>query len=486
MSLYREVKSSLAQIQKENPPFSLDSTDKIILAISGGPDSLALLHLFSKRGLHPAQNIVVAHLDHQLRSASTAESQQVSHITAEWGAVIRTKQANVAAMAQQEGLSIEEAGRKARYQFFAELAAEYDANYIFTGHHAGDQAETVLMHFLRGSGLAGLRGMLPFSPLADYPGRWLVRPLLNTSREQIEAYCERHQLQPLIDESNNDTAFFRNRLRHDLLPILEKYNPKIRERLLAMAAVTAADFDWLQAQTAEAWATIHQESGRGWLRFDLAGWQTLPLSLRRSALRLAVGQLRPNLRDVSFQTIEQARQVAEKGAVGAEATLPDDMRLSIGYDYILISLPGIDSPLPKLPQMLSDEPVVLPVPGFLSLANGWTLQAQWLAGTELEQIEQNDNPWIAYMDVPKGETLIVRPRLAGERFQPLGMNGRTKSVKTVMIDRKIPAELRPRWPIIAAAHLLWVAGYALDERVKVGEDSERILKLLLEQLKPSS
>jgi tRNA(Ile)-lysidine synthetase-like protein len=153
------------------------------------------------------------------------------------------------------------------------------------------------------------------------------------------------------------------------------------------------------------------------------------------------------------------------------------MRLSVGYDFISLSLPDVEIPLPHLPQLVSDEPVRLSVPGRLGLANGWALEAEWLPITELMQIEQNENRWIAYLDGADWERLAVRPRLAGERFQPLGMAGHSKSVKAVMIDRKIPVELRPLWPIVAAAHLLWIPGHVLDERVRVRADSERILKL---------
>jgi tRNA(Ile)-lysidine synthase len=480
MSLLLEVQAFLAQIQAEYGEFPLSSAEKIIAAVSGGPDSLALLHLLAQRGLHPAENIIVAHLDHQLRPSSAEEAEQVCRIAAEWGVTCRVKQIDVKRLAQQGGLSLEEAGRQARYHFFAEAAAQFEARYIFTGHHADDQVETVLMHLLRGSGSAGLRGILPVSSLAGHPGRWVVRPLLNSGREEIEAYCNRHQLQPIMDESNSDTTFFRNRLRHDLLPILEDYNPKIRPRLQAMAAVTAADFEWLQEQTAEAWHKIHRETGPGWLRFDLEGWQQLPLALRRSTLRMAVAELRPNLRDVGFQAIEQARRVAEQGTVGTEATLPEQMILSVGYSYLMVRLADTPTPVSELPQLISEEPQILAIPGRLTLANGWLLNCEWLAAVPSEQFVQSDNPWIVYLDMGDADSLIVRSRLEGERFQPLGMEGHTKAVKDVMIDRKIPAELRPRWPIVAGSHLLWIAGHVIDHRARLRPDTERVLRLTLE------
>jgi tRNA(Ile)-lysidine synthase len=478
MSLLQEVQQYLTQILDESGA-SITPADKIVTAVSGGPDSLTLLHLLAKRGLHPAENIIVVHLDHQLRPSSTEEAGQVSHIAAEWGVTCRVKQVEVTSLAQREGLSLEEAGRQARYRFFAEIAAEFNARVIFTGHHAGDQVETVLMHILRGSGSAGLRGILPASPLSGHPGCWLVRPLLNTSREQIEAYCQRHQLEPLIDETNTDTTFFRNRLRHELLPVLADYNPQIQARLQAMAAVTAADYEWLQQQTAAAWEKICLEQGVGWIRLALAAWQQLPLSLRRSTLRLAVGQLRPNLRDVGFQSIEQARRVGEKGSVGSEATLPELMVLSVGYSALTLRTAEAEIPVPQQPQLLTDEPLILPIPGTLPLANGWNLQCEILSKLEPRIILHNHDPLVAYVAIGENDVLVVRSRLTGERFQPFGLIGHTRSVKAVMIDRKIPAELRPRWPIVASDHLIWIAGHMMDERARVSPKSLRALKLSL-------
>jgi tRNA(Ile)-lysidine synthase len=338
------------------------------------------------------------------------------------------------------------------------------------------------MHMLRGSGSAGLRGMLPVSELPGQPGLWLIRPLLNTSRGDIEAYCDRLQLEPLMDETNTDTTFFRNRLRHDLLPILETYNPTIRERLLTMAAVTAADFDWLQQQAVLAWDKVYRGSGAGWLRVDLAGWQGLPLALRRQTLRMAVGLLRPNLRDIGFETIEQARRVGEKGQVGSESTLPGEMVLSVEYSTLALRLADAEGFSPDLHQLPSHEPLTLPIPGQLTLINGWVLKCEVLEKLDPRFILHNDSPWTAYMDVGKTDSLIVRPRLPGERFQPFGLVGHTKSVKAVMIDDKIPAEFRPRWPIVAGEHLYWIPGAIMDERVRVSPKSARAIKLTIQRI----
>jgi hypothetical protein len=158
--------------------------------------------------------------------------------------------------------------------------------------------------------------------------------------------------------------------------------------------------------------------------------------LRRSTLRLAVGELRPNLRDVGFQSIEQARRVGEKGGVGSEATLPGQMVLSVGYSTLALQTAEAEVPMPNQPQLLTGEPVKLPIPGTLSLANGWNLHCEILSKLEPGIILHNNNPQVAYIAIGENDELVVRPRLKGERFQPFGLIGHTRSVKAVMIDRK--------------------------------------------------
>lgn len=449
----------------------------LVVGVSGGPDSLALLHALAEDGLYPREQLVVGHLNHRLRPTATEEAQFVARVCARWEVACFVEEADVAAQAQHESLSQEEAGRIARYRFLAALARRVGAPAVAVAHHAGDQAETVLMHFLRGSGLAGLRGMLPAGPLPEAPSLTLLRPLLFTSRTEIEAYCTASDLQPVVDESNRDITLFRNRLRHELLPLLESYNPQIRERLQYTSQVIAADYALLEQLGQEAWAEIVREEGEGWLRVDLAGWRALPLSLRRSTLRQAVRQLRRSLRDVTFAPVEQARQVVENGGVGAQATLPGDLLLTVEYDTWRLATPSADVPV-RLPQLPAMEPLILPLPGRVSLAGGWILAASWRSDLSPAAIRANPDPWQAYLDPVSAGELVVRSRRSGERFQPLGMGGRTAAVKEVMINEKIPARLRQRWPLVANdQHLLWLVGHRLDQRARVTADTSAIIHL---------
>jgi tRNA(Ile)-lysidine synthase len=472
MSLKKRVEKSVQQARGHPRPFS--AADPLLVGVSGGPDSLALLHLL--KGIYDPTALVVVHLNHQLRPGAAVEADMVARTAAEWGIAFFVQETDVAALAQMESLSLEEAGRFARYRFFAAMAGEVGARYVAVAHNADDQVETILMHLLRGSGLAGLRGMAPLSPLPGAPGLNLIRPLLHTSRAEIEAYCREQLLEPAEDSSNQDIAFLRNRLRHELLPLLSQINPQIRRSLQNTASLIAADYGALELQLLNAWAEILRQEGHGWLSLDRSAWLEMPLSLRRSLLRHGVALLRPHLRDIPFRPIELARLLVERGQSGKQASLPGGLSLHVQYDQIILA--DRTSCLPThWPQLPALAPLPLTIPGQARLDNEWTLEATLVTSPKLGLIEKNRDPWIAFVAVAD-ETLHVRPRQPGERFQPLGLDGRSARLKEVMINRRIPADLRHNWPIVSNdAHLLWLTGHQIDERARVTPLSQRVVKL---------
>ena len=215
----------------------LPTAGSVIVAVSGGADSLCLLHLLNRLcgpgRRYPAISLHAAHLNHQLRgSASEEDASAVAGIARAWGLPITVGAIDVPALVRREHRSIEDAARLARYRFLREVA---QGQPIAVAHHADDQVETLLLHFLRGSGLAGMVGMLPKQ-------RTIIRPLLEVTHAQTVAYCRQHDIEPLEDLSNTDPAYTRNRVRHELLPLLESINPGFRATLLRSAAVMRSDF----------------------------------------------------------------------------------------------------------------------------------------------------------------------------------------------------------------------------------------------------
>ena len=478
MALQKRVQAWLESEGTAARPF-LPPPSKLLIAVSGGPDSLALLHILA--AIFPPANLVVAHLNHGWRAEAAAEAEFVRKTAVALHIPCHVEKSDVIGLARAGGLSLEEAGRKARYDFFARLARQVGARAIALGHHADDQAETVLLHLLRGSGLAGLRGMRPVSPLPGADDLWLVRPLLTTTRAEIDQFCREHGLDPIIDPSNEDTTYLRNRLRHELLPYLAGYNPQIKSALQHLAAVTAADYALLDTLTQTKWAAIVQESGPDWLALDREAWRALPLSLRRSTLRQAVQALRPDWNDVGFRSVEQARRVAEGRGAGGQATLPGGLTLTADYDRLTIATSPDDLPV-KLPQLTGKTAVPLPLPGRVQLEHGWVLTATPVDAIDLTLVMQNLDPWQTFVDVGE-RPLFARPRRPGERMRPLGMADQTASLKEIMINRKIPARLRAAWPLVATpAQPVWLAGHVVDERARITAEAEGVIHLQCRKL----
>ncbi|MBI4786133.1 MAG: tRNA lysidine(34) synthetase TilS [Chloroflexi bacterium] len=465
--------------------------DTVVVAVSGGPDSLALLHAL--RALRDELRITlhVAHLNHQLRGAeSDADAEFVANLAREWKLPATVEARDVAAFAREKRLSLEEAARHTRYAFLAEVARRVGARVIAVAHNADDQVETVLMHLLRGAGLAGLRGMLYEFVIRNSEfvidnaitekgitndELRIARPLLDVTRSEIESYCKQNGLTPRFDRSNLDTTFFRNRLRHEVLPYLETLNPNLREVLRRTARVLADDYDFLLAQTREAYGQFARED-EGAITFALARWRGLHPALQRGTLRLAVQQLRNELRDVDWTHVEAARRVAMEKGAGAKATLPHGLMLVVGYDDFVVADATREPLLPDWP-FLTVERIALPLPSVVELPG-----SEWVAVVEraASPLKVNDR-WTALLDADKIEgELALRCRRAGDRFEPAGLAGHSKSLHEFMIDEKILSAARDRLPILVAGdRILWVCGWRVDERARVTQDTQDVLRVTI-------
>lgn len=448
---------------------TLADTATLVVGVSGGADSLALLHVL--REVWSGERLVVAHLNHGWRATAVLDAQFVAQTAADWGLPCVVEAVDTPTLAQQAGLSLEEAGRVARYRFFARVATEWGATAVAVAHTADDQVETVLLNLLRGSGLAGLSGMSAISSLPEAPHISLLRPLLTISRADVEAYCHEQRLTPIKDPSNEDLRYRRNRIRHHLLPSLTDYNPQIRNHLRQLAEIASADDAALEEMVTAVFPTLSPQQGEGWLSIDRPGWCALPLALRRRILRRATMMQRPFLPDLSFAAIEQARQVAEAGHTGGQSDLVSGLTLRVAYGRLIIGEADA-GPLADWPQLPSGIRLPLPVPGAVSLSGGWVLEAALCHQVNLAEIRGNEDPWQAYAAV--GDALLwVRGRRPGERCQPLGLNGRSASLKEVMINRRIEAAWRADWPLVVTNdHLVWLVGHLLDERARVVEGGE--------------
>jgi len=442
----------------------------LLVAVSGGPDSVCLIHILANLQEKLGVKLHIAHLDHQLRDAdSAADAQYVSDLAQRLGIPATVEQRDVKVFKAQQHVSLEEAAREVRYAFLAQVAGSIGASRVAVGHTADDHIETILMHLIRGTGTRGLRGLEPSTRWPSPPSRLtVIRPLLEVSRQQTADYCHHHRLAPRLDASNLSLSPLRNRIRHQLLPLLQSYNPRVAEALVRTARIAGDDFAYLDKEVARLWGEVTQKQ-EGAIALDKKCLLELPSALKRYLLRAAIEELLGNLKDIETRHIEEIIAALTKPA-GKRISLPGGLVFSIEYDrYLLAPGPAALSPLPVL-----ETEFPLKIPGETCLS-GWRIEATIISS---EAIQDDAGGYKAYLDLDKtGDKLTVRTRRPGDRFQPLGMS-QPKKLGEFMIDSKIPQSWRQRIPLVCSPqHILWVVGWRIDDRVKVTASTKQVLHL---------
>lgn len=455
----------------------------VVVGISGGPDSVAMAHLLQTLGFR----LHLAHLDHGLRPDSREDAALVRQLSRAWNLPLHLERAEVARYADAHGLSLEAAAREVRYRFLFRVARDVGAQAVAVAHTQDDQAETVLLHLLRGSGLTGLQGMRPKTHLWD-PAIPLVRPFLGISRQEVLAYCREQNLPYREDPTNRDLRFTRNRIRHLLLPLLEReFHPRVRETLARMARVVQQEVEVLQALTEQAWDRVVQEAGEAFVFWDVSAMRDLPAGVRYHLWRRMALRLRPGL-EMTFADVERAEAwlaTASKGPVdwfGGMYLAREDRNRGITARW------EADLPTRFWPQVLAaDQVYPLPWNGEVPLDQGWRLTAsEALPVTALPEDLSRTPPHQAWVDADAvGTPLYVRARRPGDRFAPLGMDGHTMKLSDFMINVKIPRRARDRWPLVVHEDtVVWVAGHRLAHPFRVRPQTRRVLRL--ELLPPTS
>ncbi len=468
----------------------------LVVGVSGGADSLCLLgalQALSQRASPAAPGrLIVAHLDHGLRGAKgQRDAATVQEFASTLGVSCVVESADVRALATRERRSLEDAARQARYHFFHRVAAAHGAERICVGHTRDDQAETVIMRFLRGSGVDGLSGMRPLRGI-------VARPLLTLYRADTEAYCAAKGWEPVHDASNDDLAFTRNRLRHELIPALKRYNPHLISTLSNNATLIASDEDFLEAATTSAWRGVTSDESATRVSVALAPLREMPLALRHRGLRQIVDRL------TSGEHVPEARHVLAidallaRNTAGLSIDLPGGVRITTSYDAVHITLRAAVAP-----HVSTATDLPLPVPGEVELTDlGWKVSA-WITDRPagLEAADPSPPPTSrpfphagtradlgkaelrAYLDADLATgPLTVRTWTPGDRFHPLGMR-QSKKLQDYFADAKVPRELRARIPLVVTpAHILWVGGQRIDDRVRISSATSRVLVLQLTPL----
>lgn len=454
----------------------------LVVGVSGGADSLCLLHALHALAPELGYRLHVAHLDHGLRVTAAEDAAWVAALCARWGLPCTVGHAQVRALAEAEGRSLEEAARLARYRFLAHVALTVGARVVAVGHTADDQAETLLLHLLRGAGLAGLVGM---APAASWPlpgeavdaGLTLLRPLLAVSRQDTVGYCAALGLTPRQDETNADPAYMRNRLRLELMPLLRELNPQVVAALGRTATILRDEDVLLQQVEDEAWARIAVVADDGaWVKLARQPFAALPVALRRRLLRRAARTL-GLVQDLSWEHLAASLAVADGGRTGAQATWPRGLRLRVDYGWLWIERPEARPAILDWPAL--DAPVALAIPGEAALADGWRVAARLLVRAALPaDWAQAVQPRLAYLDAAKlGASILLRARQPGDWLVPLGMTGRQK-VSDLLINTRVPAACRERLPLLTVqGQVAWVLGVRTDQRYAVTEQTREVCAL---------
>lgn len=453
-SFIGNVKSTIANYKM------LRQGDHVIVGVSGGADSLCLLHVLNRLKDELGIKLFAAHLNHQFRGVDAEEDASfVEEICRQWNIPCRIESFDVPAYAKAMGLSPEEAGREIRYQLFERVKKEANANKIAVAQNQNDNVETVLMRLLRGTGLEGLKGIEPVR-------QDIIRPLLECSRESIECYCTAHQLTPRVDKTNLEPVYLRNKIRLELIPYLQtSFNPNINEAVIRLAQVAREENEYLEQQGEILFKKMAEIEAHS-IKISKAALQEQHPAMQRRLLRKSLETLAETLNGFEYKHFQGMLQLLDKNT-GAAMTLPYSIRAYISYDNLIIAkkIEKTDKKCYYKLKYNCDNAV---------FEAGIDVKLQLIEMKDLSTIPKSNCS--VYLDAGKvkGE-LVLRNRGLGDIFSPIGLKG-SKKLKDYLIDKKIPKEKRDDLLLLAEGNeIVWILGGVISEKYKLTADTQEVL-----------
>ena len=454
----------------------LSFDDKILVGVSGGPDSVTLLKILLSFQQRYNLSIYIAHLNHMLRGKESDEDANfVKNLAQELDLPCEVKSCNLTEIARKKQLTLEEAARGYRYMFYLKTAQKFGANKIALGHNADDQVETVLMRFLRGSGLEGLMGI---PPVRDE----IIRPLIECTREEIEEYCQEHKIEYRIDSTNKETIYFRNKIRLELLPLLShEYNKNIKDIILHLQSIISEVSAYLQQKTELLFREITKVEGQERIIVDLKKFNPLHPALKRRIIRKSIEVVKGNLYSISFTHNDEILKLTEYQSGEKEIYLPDNLKVKKSYDQLIIYKKKIFKNHPG--KTSAPWEYNLSVPGQTEIKPlGMEVELKILNSAEVKTSQysnrkKSDSEFVEFIDYNEVKyPLKLRNRRIGDMFYPLKMTG-VKKVKEFFIDNKVPKGHRDLIPILVDSEgkIVWIVGMRLDDRVKITFDTTKML-----------
>ncbi|MCL5780505.1 MAG: tRNA lysidine(34) synthetase TilS [Firmicutes bacterium] len=461
----------LARVRKEIARHKMvEPGQLIIVGVSGGPDSVALLHIFRSLAGELGISLHVAHLNHLFRGEEARKDACfVRELCLRWKIPCTVEERNVPAYAREKRLSAQVAAREVRYQFFYDVLEKTGGNKIALAHHANDQAESVLMNFLRGAGLSGLSGI---PPVRD---NLFIRPLLSIRREEILQYCQGHGISFRTDSSNLKTLYRRNKLRHRLIPLLEQeYSPGLVNILNRMAEQVRSEDEFMEDLARHAYKQVLLSQETTGLVLDRIRLARQPVALARRIIRIAWENIRGSKQDLTFEHVEHLVERLWGGGPERVWQLPVGINVRLTYDTLAFLARERQAP------MTTCE---LPVPGSVVTETGLKITSQVIRREELLWHPGELPAHQAVLDYDRVTLpLMVRFRREGDVLVPFGLGKRVK-LKKMLIDRKVPRHLRDQIPLVVEQktdRIVWVAGIRLADDVAVGHSTEKVILLSLE------
>jgi len=436
---------------------------RVVVAVSGGLDSVVLLSVLHRLAASLDASLVVAHLDHGLRPESAADAAFVAELCGGLGIPVVTERVDVGALAESHRAGIEEAAREARHAFLDRVAREVSAERVALGHTADDQAETILFRLARGTGLEGLRGMDPVSER-------LIRPLLYVSRVDVRSYAEAQGLRWREDSSNVDLRFSRNRIRHRVLPELCTINPEAAEALERAGRLADEALDAVAYLVGYVWPSLEPSEKSGRVELSRSAFARLPESVQAFVLREAIRRARGTLRGIERAHVLAARRIVASTAPAGALDLPQ-ARLDVSGDRVAIR-GEVQAPAPR-----ASWSVALPLGHSVLSEQRLTVDVCVEPLARRGEVPETDE-WTELADAERiAFPLTLRTRREGDRFSPLGMSHDVR-LKDFLINQRIPRAERERLPLLCDQEkVVWVVGLRLSERAKVTRSTTRVLRM---------
>ena len=456
ISLIEKMKGTVRRLEL------LQKGDRILVALSGGPDSVALIYSLAAIKPEFGLKLYAAHLNHRLRGKESDEDEKFAkHLASGLKVEFFSRRIDVKKEAKKRKLSIEETARELRYGYLEKLANQIKADKIALGHQADDQAETFLMRLIRGAGGAGLSG------IPARRGR-IIRPLIQIRRSEIEEFLKANRIPCRLDSSNYVPDYLRNKIRLSLLPGIKKeLNPRIVETLNRTADIISLQQEYVE-RTAEQMLESSGRRGKGKITVGLRAFADHDLCLQREMIRLCVKRLKGDLKQLGFELVDRALDLVHQAQSGRRVQLADKIWAEVS---------GGEFAVYRREKRRYSYPLTLPGEAYLK-EWGLKIKAEILKAKPPSDalISQNQNVALLAWDKLK-EPFCLRSRTRGDKFAPLGMKG-TKTVADFLIDAKVPRYLRDEVAILTSKkEIVWVAGHRISEKYKVTGKTEKVLRV---------